>query len=86
MPYSHELCRPIVPSYTFLSSTGQITPLPVKELKAGNYYRDILTQARIRVTEIDGHTVAFLDQEGSKDFMMVQEAQGRFYDDGTIAQ
>lgn len=68
----------------------KITPISVKELKVGNYYRDIMTGKLIRLATKDEYIVQFrtVDSEGDvfMDNLIPDVADRRFYDDGTIAQ
>lgn len=77
-------------STTTWLSRLKIIPLKVSELKVGNYYRDILNNRLVRMYYIDEGGIVFKisDKDGdvSEQIMSLQYADGRFYDDGTIAQ
>lgn len=68
----------------------KIIPLKVSELKVGNYYRDILSNRRVRIISADKDGVEYHmpDKDGdvNKELLSFAFAEGRFYDDNRIEQ
>ncbi len=74
---------------------SKIKPLPVETLAIGKYYRDILNNRLVRITDIvnrklasDGVYFLVADNDGdvAHGSLKLDVAEGRFYDDGKIEQ